>query len=74
MAHHEAGAALEETEFDRRQNLRHEEMSDNGGRGEAVLVEWQCIVQLLARTGLEAAPKPPLKRPRWAARLSCSLR
>ncbi|MFE9968452.1 hypothetical protein [Streptomyces sp. NPDC005525] len=51
MTHTEAAAALENAKFDRRQDLRHEESADDGGRGEAEFAEWERITQLLAATG-----------------------
>lgn len=48
MTYAEAAAALDVAYFERRQNLRHEETADDGGRSEAALLEWQRIVQLLA--------------------------
>ncbi|MFD3922878.1 hypothetical protein [Streptomyces sp. NPDC058595] len=51
MTHAEAAAALDIAYFERRQNLRHEESADDGGRSEAALLEWQRIVQLLTVSG-----------------------
>ncbi|MFI1865219.1 hypothetical protein [Streptomyces jumonjinensis] len=56
MTHTEAAAALDEAEFDRRQDAWHEESADCRGRGAAELAEWQRIVLLLATTG---APYDP---------------
>jgi hypothetical protein len=50
MTHTQAAAAVEEAQILRRQDLRHEESADDGGRGEAELVEWTRIVQLVAAT------------------------
>ncbi|MGW3984734.1 hypothetical protein [Streptomyces mirabilis] len=50
MTHGEAVAALDTAYFERREDLRHEERADDGGRREAELMEWHRIVQLLAAT------------------------
>ena len=51
MTHTEAAAALDNAKFDRRQDLRHEESADDGGRSEAEFAEWERITQLLVTTG-----------------------
>ncbi|WP_246144878.1 hypothetical protein [Actinacidiphila oryziradicis] len=51
MTQDQAAAALEEARFDARQDSRHEDLADDGGRGKAELAEWERIVQLLADTG-----------------------
>lgn len=51
MTHGEAVTALEDAEQDAHMNRRHEDLADDGGRGEAELVEWRRIGQLLATTG-----------------------
>ncbi|MFI9080991.1 hypothetical protein ACIGW8_31735 [Streptomyces sioyaensis] len=51
MTHGEAVTALEDAEQDAHMNRRHEDLADDGGRGEAELAEWRRIGQLLATTG-----------------------
>lgn len=51
MTHREVVEALARAQFDRRQDLRHEALADDGGRGAAEVAEWERIGQLLAQVG-----------------------
>ncbi|MFI1502562.1 hypothetical protein [Streptomyces platensis] len=48
MTHRELVEALELARFDRRLDLRHEEVADDGDRREAELAVWERGEQLLA--------------------------